>query len=480
MSLPLATTALPKPHSLLGQMLLAVAAALLLVQGTGAFLIYRAQSEGLESAMLNAAAFRLVMETRGVSSHFRRHDRRESPFGGTRPRGYRLEYSTRAPLLAGERRDDDAEDGIRKILDDQEFPVTDLIVTHRHVSSDPVASASAMRKAEALGLDQDERRQMLGEHLLVVGVKPAADADWIVARIRAPRAMAVLFWPLVIQTLIIYVVLIGAVALILRRITRPLAALTRRVEHFASTQDAHGQVRPSGPDDMRRLIVAHNAMEGRITAMLNEKDVMLGAIGHDLKTPLSALRVRIESVEDETERAKMAATIEDIVRSLDDILSLARVGRPSDPRERTELSALVASVVEEYEDMGDPVELRETERLVLEIRATWLRRALRNLIGNALRYGQRARVTLRREGEFAVIAIEDDGPGIPEGSIEAMMAPFIRGDPSRNSTTGGAGLGLALARAIADQHSGALSLTNRKGANGAVEGLTARLALPLA
>ena len=113
-------------------------------------------------------------------------------------------------------------------------------------------------------------------------------------------------------------------------------------------------------------------MEG-ITALLDEKDVMLGAIGHDLKTPLAALRVRIESVEDETERTRMAATIEDIVRTLDDILSLARVGRPRDPLEQSELSALVAAVVEEYEDMGEPVELGETRRIALPLRGVTIR-----------------------------------------------------------------------------------------------------------
>jgi signal transduction histidine kinase len=279
--------------------------------------------------------------------------------------------------------------------------------------------------------------------------------------------------------LAIYLVLVGVVALILRRITRPLAALTRQVERFAATQDPSGQVVPMGPNDVRRLIVALNAMESRIAALLDEKDVMLGAIGHDLKTPLAALRVRIESVEDDTERGRMARTIEDIVRTLDDILSLARVGRPSDPRERTELSALVASVVEEYEDMGEPVELEETERTVLELRSTWLRRALRNLIGNALRYGACARVSLSKVGGDAVIRIDDDGPGIPEASIEAMMNPFTRGDPSRNTETGGAGLGLALARAIADQHGGALLLSNRRSPEGRIEGLTARIVLPL-
>jgi signal transduction histidine kinase len=220
-------------------------------------------------------------------------------------------------------------------------------------------------------------------------------------------------------------------------------------------------------------------MEARISALLDEKDVMLGAIGHDLKTPLAALRVRIESVEDDSERAKMAASIDDITRSLDDILSLARVGRPSDPMERTDLAALLSAVVEEYEDMGEPVELAETQRLAMPLRATWLRRALRNLIGNALRYGERARVSLAREGAEAVVRIEDDGPGIPPRDIAGMMEAFTRGDSSRNRETGGAGLGLTLARAIAEQHGGTVQLSNRHGPDGKVVGLTAELRLPL-
>jgi signal transduction histidine kinase len=180
---------------------------------------------------------------------------------------------------------------------------------------------------------------------------------------------------LIAQTLFIYAVLVGAIALILRRIARPLAALTSRVDQFARTRESTNQIEPEGPADVRHLIEAHNAMEQRITTLINEKDVMLGAIGHDLKTPLAALRVRIESVEDDAERDKMAKTIEDITRSLDDILSLARVGRPSDPVEPTELAALVASIVEEYEDMGDDVEFDHAPRLVMPARATWLRRA---------------------------------------------------------------------------------------------------------
>lgn len=470
---------IPRPRSLMGQMLLAVAAALLLVQGIGALLVYRAQRESYEVGMVNAAAFRLIAETRGRGELGRiaRHGR--EPFGGPPLRGFPLEFSARSPAAANERRDARAEGRLQRILADQEFPASDIVVVHRIVRTDTVARRAILQRAAEHGTRGREIEDKFGDNLLVVGVKQPARNDWMVARVRSPRAVNQLLQPLLVQTVIIYLVLMGAVALILRRITRPLAALTRRVEQFAVAPGSVGQLTPSGPEDMQRLIVAHNAMEARIVAMLDEKDVMLGAIGHDLKTPLAALRVRIESVENDTERGRMASTIEDIVRTLDDILSLARVGRPSDPRERTELSALVASVVEEYEDMGDPVELGDTRRIVLELRSTWLRRALRNLIDNALRYGNTARVTLDREGDRAVIRIEDDGPGIPEDAIETMMNAFVRGDPSRNSTTGGSGLGLALARAIADQHGGALTLTNRMSPDGTVEGLTARLDIPV-
>ncbi|MFT4056037.1 MAG: ATP-binding protein [Novosphingobium sp.] len=471
-------------RSLMGQMLLAVAAALLLVQGLGALLVYRAQLEGYEAGMSNAVAFKLIAETRGRGALGRMlrgndRDRDRAPFAGPPLRGFPLEFSEGSPLRAGEKRDDDMEARLQHTLAEQDFPASQIVAIHRTVGRDAFARTQTYKRAAHGRLEGPEVSEMMDDHLLVVGVKQPGKASWMVARVRSPRAFSVMIRPLIVQTVIIYLVLVGAVALILRRITRPLAALTRRVEQFAVAPGSAGQLEPSGPEDMQRLIVAHNAMEARIVAMLDEKDVMLGAIGHDLKTPLAALRVRIESVEDDTERARMAATIEDIVRTLDDILSLARVGRPSDPRERTELSALVASVVEEYEDMGEPVDLGDTQRTVLELRPTWLRRALRNLIDNALRYGGGARVGLEREGDRAVIRIDDDGPGIPDDEIEAMTNPFVRGDPSRNKATGGAGLGLALARAIADQHGGALVLANRVSASGEVEGLTVRLELPL-
>jgi signal transduction histidine kinase len=461
-------------------MLLAVAAALLLVQGLGAALVYRAQRERFQAETMNAVAFRLIAETRGIERAPRKL--RVGPRGLFADRLHRFEVETSAasPLQHGERRDAGAEEKLREILASQDFSAADVIVLRRAVAADNYAQATLTRRAARLELPSDALDDALRADLYVAGVRPTAASGWMIARVRAPPSADALLPPLLLQTLALYAVLVGVLALILRRITRPLAALTKQVAQFAATQDPSGQVAPMGPGDIRRLIVALNAMEWRISSLLDEKDVMLGAIGHDLKTPLAALRVRIESVEDDVERGRMAATIEDIVRTLDDILSLARVGRPSDPLERNELSALLAAVVEEYEDMGEPVELEPTERIVLEVRPTWLRRALRNLIGNALRYGGRARVSMVREKNQVVFRIDDDGPGIPDEALETMMHPFVRGDPSRNSETGGAGLGLALARAIAEQHGGALQLANRRENDGSIAGLSACIVLPLA
>lgn len=460
------------PHSLKGQLLLAVALALLLAQGFSAVLIYRAQMERREEGIVHAAAFRLLAGGRSEGMAQRRRMAAPELLDG--PRSLRLERMARSPIEPGDRRDRQAEHEIGEILSEMNFAAGEVMVVRRPVGDDPVARKRLARHIAALG-----GHPMPKVRQVMIAAARAPDGQWLVARVLVPPGDRGLILTLLGQTLLIYAVIVGAMALALRRITRPLAALTNRLERFADTRDADGQLEPEGPDDVRRLIVAHNAMENRIAGLLDEKDVMLGAIGHDLKTPLAALRVRIESVEDEGERVRMAATIEDIVRTLDDILSLARVGRPRDPREPTELSALVASVAEEYEDMGEPVELGDTVRIVAPLRATWLRRALRNLIGNGLRYGKVARVSLGREAGWAVVRIDDDGPGIPDAAIAAMMEPFSRGDPSRNSETGGAGLGLALARAIAEQHGGSLRLANRRDAAGHVLGLRAELRLPL-
>lgn len=464
----------PWPKSLLGQMLMAVAIALLVGQTISGVLAYRAQEQWREIGMINSAAYRLAAEPQPKYSEFNPRYERDRP----NPRRWRwLELQrdvSSSDLMPGEERQPEREKFLAEVLADQGVIVRQLTVVERTVADDPFVVA-LMGASPRLA----NREDLLVRRLLVASLQREGEAGWQVARIPVSEREPHTLRSLIGQTLILYIVLVGGLAFLLRRITRPLAVLTRRVERFGAGMPGEPPLEPSGPEDTRRLIEAHNAMEARIAALLDEKDVMLGAIGHDLKTPLAALRVRIESVKDDTERAKMAATIEDISRSLDDILSLARVGRPSGPLEKTDLGELVASVVEEFEDMGQPVELGEIAKIAMPLRATWLRRGLRNLIENSLRYGKGAIVSLARENGQAVVRIVDSGPGIPEDELEDMFQPFTRGETSRSRETGGAGLGLTLARAIAVQHGGSLVLENRRSPDGTVEGLEAALRLPL-
>lgn len=457
------------PSSLLGQVLLAIALALIAAQAFNAVLLYRGAVERQQNASANALAFRLLgPERRGTGLEVPPELREARRDRSVRTRGLRLERSDIDPLRADDTRLPELEERLRDIIRLQGSAPGEIAVVRRALDDEPRTLRFFAERARRQGND-------IPETLLLAAVRDDDTSAWRVARVaEGPRNVRHAIAGIVLQTLILTMVLFGVLWLVLRRITRPLAALTARTQSFAASPRQAEQLEPTGPSDVRELIAAHNLLETRIAALLDEKDVMLGAIGHDLKTPLAALRVRIESVADSAQRDKMAAGVTELDRMLDDILSLARIGRPQDTAERLDLAPLVSGVVEEYEDRERPVTLEQGDKAVGHFRATWIRRALRNLVDNALRYGGVARVSLSRDGEMAVLTVSDDGPGIPEDRIAAMMEPFRRGEASRNRATGGSGLGLTLARAIAEQHGGTLTLLNRERG-----GLDAVLRLPL-
>ena len=466
------------PRSLLGQVMLALGAALLIAQAISAAMLYGAATQRREQAIMHASAFQLLAgQWRNGSEGRGRGDLRRAfgtlPEQGMPrlrlPRHIRYNETAQSPIKPGETRDAGREAELAKLLEAQGVEIDRLVVTERDSGDDPLVGRMVDRRPDI------ERSQRARPHsLLVIGLRQAGSETWQVARLPIPPPDRAIVRSLVLQTAILLLVLVSLLYLVLRRITRPLDALARSTRRFGSAGEPDEPLAPSGPDDIRKLIEAHNAMQARIGSMLDEKDVMLGAIGHDLKTPLAALRVRIESVEDEAARDKMAATIEDITRTLDEILALARVGRSDMAAEMTELGALSASVVEEFEDMGRPVTLDLAGRIAAPVHLTWLKRGLRNLITNALRYVGTARVAVVRDGNMAVLRVDDDGPGIPDDRIHDMLEPFTRGEASRNRETGGAGLGLTLARAVAEQHGGTLTLANRPEG-----GLRAEIRLPV-
>ncbi|WP_083500445.1 sensor histidine kinase [Sphingomonas endophytica] len=331
----------------------------------------------------------------------------------------------------------------------------------------PLSRFERRMVARAARTDHDDRPR----DTIIVAIR-RIDGRWMALAGGLPHDDLRLFWRLLAQTLILYGVVLLPVLWIARRISRPLRELAAAARSYSPATSPE-PLEETGPPDVRAVIAAFNALRLRVTAMLDEKDRMLGAIGHDLRTPLAALRVRIESVEDDQDRARMADTIAEMNRTLDDILSLARLGRPSEPETEVDLAALVDAVVEDFRDLGDPVTFEEAERLRMRLRPSLIRRAVRNLIENAVKYAGAAEVSLSTDAQVAAIVVADRGPGIPSERLDQVFDPFFRLESSRNRHTGGIGLGLALARAIVEEAGGRIVLTARDGG-----GLLATITLP--
>jgi signal transduction histidine kinase len=336
------------------------------------------------------------------------------------------------------------------------------------VHTDAVRGATLQARAAPA----PHRHRHPGEHRIVLLSARLGDGSWISGRFDVPRTDPYLIHRLLLATLVLYALVLSAVLWIAARLGRPLRALTLAAERFEGRTEAE-PVEPSGPSDIRQAIFAFNAMNERTVALLDEKDRMLGAIGHDLRTPLASIRIRAEAMGPEDERSKLVATVEEMAATLEDILVLARTGRAREQVRPVDVSALADALVEEYRALGRDAAFEPSPRIVLDVQPNLLRRALRNLIDNAVAYAGQARVRVREEDGAVEMLVDDDGPGIDEDRLQEALEPFSRLDESRNRGSGGAGLGLAIARAVAQAHGGDLTLSRRPEG-----GLSARIVLP--
>ncbi len=275
------------------------------------------------------------------------------------------------------------------------------------------------------------------------------------------------------STITTFVFVLGAALWIVGRLSRPLRELATAAARVGDTGEPQ-QVVARGPGDVQQTIHAFNAMSMRVSQLLREKDVMLGALGHDLRTPLSSLRIRLETMEPEAEREKAIRTIEETTSLLEDILDLSRHGRSRETEKPMDISNLAQDVAEDYAETGAPVSIGDMRKAVAACRPVLFRRALRNLINNAITYGGNARITVECDNEHASLHVDDDGPGMSADELDLAAEPFFRGETSRNRSTGGTGLGITLAEAIARAHHGALILQNR-----IPHGLRATIRIPL-
>jgi signal transduction histidine kinase len=246
-----------------------------------------------------------------------------------------------------------------------------------------------------------------------------------------------------------------------RRVGRPLQRLTDSAERLGRGEEIE-LLPEEGAEDIRRTTEAFNRMQSRIRKFVEDRTQMMAAVSHDLRTPITSLRLRAEFIEDVEMREKIIATLDEMQAMTEGALAFAREEATAEPTRTTDLDALIESLCDDLAEMGLEVKFEDGDRVPWRGRADGLRRALRNLIENAVRYGERARVRLVVSPEWLAIVIEDDGPGIPEADLERVFAPFVRLESSRNRATGGVGLGLSIARSIARSHGGDVILANRE------------------
>lgn len=301
----------------------------------------------------------------------------------------------------------------------------------------------------------------------------AQDGAWINAEFNLPVPFDPSF-PLLFSALVLFAALSGVAFWISRRIVRPLQALESAAKSLGPG-DPPAAVPERGPRAVQAAIRAFNAMSQRVSAMLEGQRVVMAAVAHDLRSPITSLRLRAEFVSDSDTKDRMLATLNEMQTMTEAVIDLARLGKSSEASRLVDLRALTESLCEDMAETGDKVTFLGGADARALSRVSEVTRALRNLIENAVRYGGGAQVSLTAQGGDVSIQIDDDGPGVPQDQIEALFTPFARLESSRNMETGGHGLGLTISRMIARGHGGDVTLVNRTPC-----GLRATLRLPAA
>ena len=245
-----------------------------------------------------------------------------------------------------------------------------------------------------------------------------------------------------------------------RRVVGPMRALAIGAERLGRGLDA-AALPMTGPSEVRDTTQAFNRMKDRLTRFVNERTHMLAALSHDLRSPLTAMRLRIEMLDESEDSIRLKALVEEMQAMVEATLEFARGVAKAEPAATVDLAVLLGDLVSDVG--GDRATLAPSQPLPATIRPQALNRALRNLIDNAIRYGGTANVKLMQEPGMAVISIADKGPGLPDDQLEAVFEPFVRLEGSRNRDTGGVGLGLAIARTIVQAHGGSVILRNLPG-----------------
>ena len=310
-----------------------------------------------------------------------------------------------------------------------------------------------------------------GTSSAIEGALRLPDGTWLIINARNPSRNLDLAAGRVLRALLPVIAFLVVATLLIQSTLRPLRKLVYATDRIGYGDPIH--LDEIGTAEIRRLIRAYNAMQERIYQLVDGRTQALAAVGHDLRTPIARLKLRAEQID-------AGALRGDVERDLDEIEAMlaslrAFLGGDSDPEQPVaiDIAVMMATIAEDFEDRGHDATYAGPEHLEIRLRVGGMRRALINLVENAIHYGHRARLSVSREPGEVVLAVEDDGPGIPPERVHEVTQPFVRLDEARSRNTQGLGLGLAIAADATSRDNGDLRLRNRS-----TGGLRAEIRLP--
>ena len=298
------------------------------------------------------------------------------------------------------------------------------------------------------------------------------DGQWIRISVLSEAGTPALPGDLIARLLITLLIVIAVVMVAVRQATKPLQQLAQAADTLGHDLDAP-PLAEAGPAETRRAAQAFNRMQARIKRLIDERARALAAVSHDLRTPLTRLRLRAELVDDEPLRDQMAADLDSMAAMIDATLDYLRGLQDSEVARPIDMNALLQSLADDTEVLGKTISVEGIAQAPFTGRLSALRRALQNLIDNAIKYGHSAHLRIDDDGATLRIVVEDSGPGLPATELGRVTEPYYRPDSSRSRETGGVGLGLSIVKDIALIHGGELLLSNRPQG-----GLSATLVLP--
>ncbi|MBN8945342.1 MAG: HAMP domain-containing protein [Rhizobiales bacterium] len=311
------------------------------------------------------------------------------------------------------------------------------------------------------------------EHIAMISMQ-LPDQSWVNVSVVSVRVLPLSSDGTLYSTSLMAGGLLLVAVLLLSWLTRPLKIFADAARQFSTGAEVV-KVAESGPTEVKQLAAAFNEMQVRIKKLIDDRSQTLAAISHDLKSPLTRLRFRAVEVPDEETRSDIEADISEMEAMIEGTLAFLKGDRSDEPMRPVDLVSLVEAIATDFEEMGKPTRVSAPRAVVIQGRKLSLKRALTNVIENAIKYGEQAEITVSVDGPNARVIVTDRGPGIDDKDKEAVFAPFHRLELSRNKETGGVGLGLTVARSIVRAHGGDVLL-----ADAASGGLSVTVTLPAA